>query len=277
VSHDRPRDQGRRPGGPAHARARRGRGPVVRGRGALGLRILAGGKNRSGRRASWPGSRWVPGARRGRSRGAPRRRDRGSRAPPRRSARGAARPGARGPGAGVETQGPRRRQATGLDSRRFSLVAAVLDRPSAGAGRCELYGASAVGSGRRPRCDLASRRPWRPRRRGARRPQASAFVGEVTLTGLIRPAASMPTGSRPPGRPASRRCSGTAGSRAPAGARRVRLVAVRHVRDALRWAVGDSGSACAGARAGRREHVSGPTSPSPAGRGRGRARLVGGR
>ena len=55
------------------------------------------------------------------------------------------------------SDGPARRQATGLDPRRFQLVAAVLDR-GAGVplGRCELFGASSGGVRLDdPACDLA--------------------------------------------------------------------------------------------------------------------------
>src|SRR3954471_14788891 len=87
----------------------------------------------------------------------------------------------------VETQGPPRRQATGLDSRRFALIAAVLDQSlQLGLGRSELYGASAGGLRvDDPACDLAVAAALASSATGAAPPAGSAFVGEVTLTGLV--------------------------------------------------------------------------------------------
>src|SRR5207247_5167034 len=57
----------------------------------------------------------------------------------------------------VSTDGPPRRQVAGLDARRFSLVAAVLDRAARmPLARAELYGASSGGLRiDDPGCDLA--------------------------------------------------------------------------------------------------------------------------
>jgi DNA repair protein RadA/Sms len=93
----------------------------------------------------------------------------------------------------VPGDGPPRRQATGLDPRRFQLVAAVLDR-AAGLqlARSELFGAAAGGvKVDDPACDLAVAAALASAATGVAPPPATAFVGEVTLTGLVRPAAGM--------------------------------------------------------------------------------------
>jgi DNA repair protein RadA/Sms len=93
----------------------------------------------------------------------------------------------------VPGEGPPRRQATGLDPRRFQLVAAVLDR-AAGLplARSELFGAAAGGvKVDDPACDLAVAAALASAATGVAPPPETAFVGEVTLTGLVRPAAAM--------------------------------------------------------------------------------------
>lgn len=131
--------------------------------------------------------------------------------------------------------GPARRQATGLDSRRFQLVAAVLDR-AAGLplGRSELFGASAGGVRiDDPACDLAIAAALSSAATGAAPPAHSAFVGEVSLTGLVRPAPAMGQ------RLAAARAAGVVTVFAPPGddlLEGVRAVPVRHVHEALAWA-----------------------------------------
>jgi DNA repair protein RadA/Sms len=86
-------------------------------------------------------------------------------------------------------QGPPRRHATGLDPRRFQLVTAVLGR-SAGIplDRAEVFGAATGGSKLDdPACDLAIAAALASAATGTMAPASSAFVGEVTLTGLVRP------------------------------------------------------------------------------------------
>jgi DNA repair protein RadA/Sms len=89
----------------------------------------------------------------------------------------------------VPGDGPARRQATGLDARRFQLVAAVLDRAARlTLARSELFGASAGGvKVDDPACDLAVAAALASAASGVPAPAATAFVGEVTLTGLVRP------------------------------------------------------------------------------------------
>jgi DNA repair protein RadA/Sms len=133
--------------------------------------------------------------------------------------------------------GPARRQVTGLDPRRFQLTAAVLDRVvGLPLGRAELFGA--VTGGIRvhdPVCDLAVGVALASAVTGATPPPASAFVGEVALTGLVRPAHAMAQ------RLSAARAAGCTTVYAPEGsietAEGVRVRTVRHVVDALGWAL----------------------------------------
>ncbi len=87
---------------------------------------------------------------------------------------------------GPDGQG--RRQATGLDQRRFLMVAAVLERAGVNLGRADLFGASSGGLRvQDPACDLAIAVAIASAATGLPPPAATAFVGEVALTGLIRP------------------------------------------------------------------------------------------
>ena len=83
------------------------------------------------------------------------------------------------------SDGSARRQATGLDARRFQLVAAVLERAvGLSLGRSELYGASSGGvKVDDPACDLAVAAALASAATGASPPATSAFVGEVSPTG----------------------------------------------------------------------------------------------
>jgi DNA repair protein RadA/Sms len=132
-------------------------------------------------------------------------------------------------------EGPARRQATGLDPRRFQLTAAVLDRVvGLPLGRAELFGA--VTGGVRvldPACDLAVAVALASAATGVAPPQASAFVGEVALTGLMRPAPAMAQ------RISAARAAGCTTVYAPEGSPEapegIRVRNVRHVVDALGW------------------------------------------
>ena len=89
--------------------------------------------------------------------------------------------------------GTGRRQATGLDPRRFQLVAAVLDR-AAGLplGRADLFGASSGGIRiDDPASDLAVAAALASAATGSMPPAGAAFVGEISLTGSLRPAPGM--------------------------------------------------------------------------------------
>ena len=141
------------------------------------------------------------------------------------------------------SDGPARRQATGLDPRRFQLVAAVLDR-GAGVplGRSELFGASSGGVRLDdPACDLAIAAALASAATGIAPPPGSAFVGEVALTGKVRSSPSMAQ------RLSAARAAGCsvvyAATDAPTDIDGLRLITVRHVREALDWALrGMSGS-----------------------------------
>jgi DNA repair protein RadA/Sms len=133
--------------------------------------------------------------------------------------------------------GPPRRQATGIDLRRFQLIAAVLDRAGGlPVGRAELFGAAAGGARvDDPACDLAVAAALASAVSGVPPPPGAAFVGEVALTGQIRPATSMPQ------RLAAAKAAGCSvvfasqpGASPVAG---VGLHPVRHVRDVLSWAL----------------------------------------
>jgi DNA repair protein RadA/Sms len=130
-------------------------------------------------------------------------------------------------------EGPPRRNVTGLDPRRFSLVAAVLERNGVGLGRAELFGATAGGLRLDdPACDLAVAMSLASAASGVPVRDDVAFVGEVGLTGQLRAV---------PGMEARFAAAASAGARvvfAPYGQtatrKEVEVVAVGHVREALR-------------------------------------------
>ena len=132
------------------------------------------------------------------------------------------------------SDGPARRQATGLDARRFQLVAAVLDRVAGlSLSRSELFGASSGGVRiDDPACDLAVAAALASAAVGVAPPRGAAFVGEVSLTGLVRSAPAMVQ------RFAAARAAGVTTVFAPAGdvaPRDIEVVPVRHVLEALAW------------------------------------------
>ncbi len=133
-------------------------------------------------------------------------------------------------------EGSARRHATGIDGRRFRLVAAVLDRAvGVPLSRAELHGASSGGVRiDDPACDLAIAASLVSAATQTPAPAASAFVGEISLTGIVRSVPGMEQ------RLAAARTAGcstvfapTEEAPAPPG---VRVVSVRHVSDALGWA-----------------------------------------
>jgi DNA repair protein RadA/Sms len=136
----------------------------------------------------------------------------------------------------VPTEGPPRRQVTGLDQRRFQLVAAVLDRAArVPLARAELFGASSGGIRvDDPACDLAVAAALASAAIGVPAPSASAFLGEIGLTGVVRSVPGMAQ------RLAAARAAGCRQVFAPqdaAGLDGVNLKRVRHVREALAWAL----------------------------------------
>ncbi len=144
------------------------------------------------------------------------------------------------------TEGPVRRQVTGLDLRRFQLVAAVLERAGIRLGRSDVFGASSGGLRLDdPACDLALAAAIASAVSGVPTPRGAAFVGEVALTGTVRSAPSMSQ------RLSAARTAGIQTVFAPleAGERTgLRVVLVRHVRDALTWASTGSGHRAASQR-----------------------------
>ncbi|MFM7718654.1 MAG: AAA family ATPase, partial [Actinomycetota bacterium] len=130
------------------------------------------------------------------------------------------------------TDGSARRQASGLDARRFQLVAAVLDRAGIPVGRADLFGATAGGVRvDDPACDLAIAAALASAATGVPAPRA-AFVGELSLTGVVRPVAGMEQ------RIAAANAVGIDSVHAPIERDRPAggVLPVRHLRDALAWA-----------------------------------------
>ena len=133
-------------------------------------------------------------------------------------------------------EGPARRQATGLDARRFQLVAAVLDRVAAlPLGRSELFGATSGGVRiDDPACDLAVAAALASAATGVAPPPGSAFVGEVALTGIVRGAPGMAQ------RLSAARAAGcttvyAAETSSAPSISGLDVVAVTHLNDALGW------------------------------------------
>jgi DNA repair protein RadA/Sms len=136
--------------------------------------------------------------------------------------------------------GAGRRQVTGLDPRRFQLVAAVLDRATGlPLGRADLFGASSGGIRvDDPASDLAVAASLASAATGSMPPSGAAFVGEVSLNGSLRPAPGMRQ------RFAAARAAGCTAVFAPGpaeGAAEGLIVhPVRHVTQALGWAISGS-------------------------------------
>jgi DNA repair protein RadA/Sms len=147
------------------------------------------------------------------------------------------------------TDGPPRRHVSGLDPRRFGVIAAVVDRAlSLNLQRQELYGAAAGGLRvEDPGCDLAVAAAIASAATGRPPPEATAFVGEVGLTGSVRPppnvaqrlGMALSSGIR------TVYCPG----QAPA-IKGLRTIRVARLTDALRWSRREAG------RSGRAGQVS---------------------
>lgn len=140
-------------------------------------------------------------------------------------------------------EGSPRRHVTGLDPRRFGLVAAVVDR-AAGLrlGRAELYGATAGGLRiEDPGCDLAVAAALVSAATGVPPPGRCGFIGEVSLTGAVRSAPN------PGPRLAAAAAAGLTEVWAPPGVRSadVKVRTVRHVYDALIWSAAAGGRGAA--------------------------------
>jgi DNA repair protein RadA/Sms len=138
----------------------------------------------------------------------------------------------------VPTGGPARRQVAGLDPRRFHIVSAVVDRVlGLGLARSELFGASSGGLHvDEPGADLAVAAAVASAARGTAPPPGRAFIGELSLTGAVRPVPGMEA------RLSAAASAGLAEVVAPPGAltagskaSSLRVIHVRHIREALRW------------------------------------------
>jgi DNA repair protein RadA/Sms len=132
------------------------------------------------------------------------------------------------------TDAPPRRHVSGLDPRRFGVIAAVVDRAlTLNLHRSELYGAAAGGVRvEDPGCDLAVAAAVASAATGRQPPEATAFVGEVGLTGSVRPppnlaqrlGVALSSGIR------TVFCAGEAPS-----IKGLRTIRVARLEDALRW------------------------------------------
>jgi DNA repair protein RadA/Sms len=144
----------------------------------------------------------------------------------------------------IPSEGPPRRQVAGLDPRRFHIVAAVADR-AAGLRltRAELIGATAGGMRvDDPAADLAVAAALVSASIGVPVPDRTGYMGEVSLTGAIRPVGSLEQRLQAASAAGLERvvCSADeprngARSAQRSGSGGVRLVPVGHLRDALAW------------------------------------------
>jgi DNA repair protein RadA/Sms len=93
----------------------------------------------------------------------------------------------------VPTGGPGRRQVAGMEPRRFHIVSAVVDRVfGLGLSRSELFGASSGGLHvDEPGADLAVAAAVVSAARDRPPPAGVAYIGELSLTGIIRPVSGM--------------------------------------------------------------------------------------
>jgi DNA repair protein RadA/Sms len=141
-----------------------------------------------------------------------------------------------------------RRHVSGLDSRRFQQVVAVLERSGVRLGRADVFGATAGGVRLDdPSADLAVAAAVASAASGSPPPPASAFAGEVSLTGLVRPVPAMGR------RLAAARTSGIRRVFAPTGTgpeAGIEIVTIRHVKEALTWAASGAGRGRNGPRGG---------------------------
>jgi DNA repair protein RadA/Sms len=139
----------------------------------------------------------------------------------------------------TSSDGPPRRQVSGLDPRRFHIVAAVTDRAiGSRLSRAEIFGASSGGLRLEdPGTDLAVAAALASAHSGRPVSPGAGFVGELSLSGAVRPAAG--TEARLSAAASARLrtvvvpASGPLPRTPPPG---LDLVRVGHLREALRWA-----------------------------------------
>jgi DNA repair protein RadA/Sms len=144
----------------------------------------------------------------------------------------------------IPSEGPPRRQVAGLDPRRFHIVAAVADR-AAGLRlvRAELIGATAGGLRvDDPAADLAVAAALVSASVGVPVPDRTAYMGEVSLTGAIRPVGSLEQRLQAASAAgieqvvcALDEARSDARTELRAGSGGIRLVPIGHLRDALAW------------------------------------------
>jgi DNA repair protein RadA/Sms len=158
----------------------------------------------------------------------------------------------------VGSDGPPRRHVAGLDPRRFGIVTAVTDQASSvRLSRSEVYGASAGGVRLEdPGVDLAIAAALASAGTGQPPPRRTAFVGEIALTGSVRPVPGLEQ------RLSAARAAGLRTAVVPRVAspqvtsvNGLQLVRVGHVREALSWMAGQEG------RRGGRSRVTGTLGP----------------
>jgi DNA repair protein RadA/Sms len=142
----------------------------------------------------------------------------------------------------VPSDGPHRRHVSGLDPRRFQIVAAVTDRAlHCRLIRSELYGASSGGlrlddAG----ADLGVAAALASAVAGKPPPPGVAFIGEVSLTGSIRPVGGMEARlNAAAAAGVDRVVLPDGGPELPSQARHIGTVRASRVEKALSWAIGD--------------------------------------
>jgi DNA repair protein RadA/Sms len=136
----------------------------------------------------------------------------------------------------------------------------VLERASIPVGRADLFGASAGGIRvDDPACDLALAAALASAATEHPPPEASAFVGEVGLTGVVRGVAAMPARVSVARAAGIRTIFAAPGTEGIDG---VRIVPVHHAKDALTWA-GASRRQAEGAEGARSTAIDGPTNGHP--------------
>lgn len=141
----------------------------------------------------------------------------------------------------VPTGGPQRRQVTGLEPRRFHIVSAVVDRVlGLGLSRAELFGASSGGLHvDEPGADLAVAAAVASAAQRRPPPAGRGFIGELSLTGTIRPVPGMDA------RLSAASAAGLSEVVVPMGSPGLsvglsvpRVIQAAHVREALSWGPG---------------------------------------
>ena len=140
----------------------------------------------------------------------------------------------------VPSEGPPKRQVAGLDPRRFQIVAAVTDRAAdLRLARSELYGASSGGLRLDdPGGDLAVAAALASSASGRAVRAGTGFVGELSLTGAIRPVSAMESRVSAAAAVGLKTLICSAGGVPPKPPQSLDVIPVRHVGEALSKAFG---------------------------------------